>query len=195
MKSEERRAQIAEVAVSLFARRGFDGVTTREIAKAAGVSEAILFRHFPTKKALYTEIIKRKMDILPEELDRDAMDRGDDAGVFRSAALAFLRQIKQDSTFLRLMLYSALGDHKLASVFLNSRESAIFDALLGYVKQRIGEGGFRDLKASAVVNAFVGMYFHFAVSRQFFKTPRKFRITRDDAIEQFVEIFLHGIKA
>lgn len=40
----------------LFARRGFDGVTTREIAAAAGVSEPILYRHFPSKEALFDEI-------------------------------------------------------------------------------------------------------------------------------------------
>jgi len=195
LKSGERRAQIARVAAGLFARRGFHGVTTREIARAARVSEAMVFRHFPTKEALYTEIIRQKMDVLPEKLDQEAMARGDDAGVFRSAALAFLRQIKEDDAFLRLMLYSALGDHKLASVFLKSRESAIFDVLLDYVGRRMKEGGFRRLKPAVVVNAFVGMYFHFVMSWKIFRTPRKFRITQEEAVGQFVDLFLSGVMA
>ena len=195
LKSGERRAQIARVAAGLFARRGFHGVTTREIARAARVSEAMVFRHFPTKEALYTEIIRQKMDVLPEKLDQEAMARGDDAGVFRSAALAFLRQIKEDDAFLRLMLYSALGDHKLASVFLKSRESAIFDVLLDYVGRRMKEGGFRRLKPAVVVNAFVGMYFHFVMSWKIFRTPKKFRITQEEAVGQFVDLFLSGVRA
>src|SRR5437764_6419699 len=57
LDSEERRKAIVNAAVPLFARDGFSGTTTREIAEAAGISEALLFRHFPTKKALYREIL------------------------------------------------------------------------------------------------------------------------------------------
>ena len=52
MAAEERKLQILRVAVSLFSQKGFGGTTTREIAQAAGVSEAMVFRHFATKQAL-----------------------------------------------------------------------------------------------------------------------------------------------
>jgi AcrR family transcriptional regulator len=42
----------------LFARKGFAGTTTKEIAEAAGVSEALVFKHFPSKAALYEEILQ-----------------------------------------------------------------------------------------------------------------------------------------
>jgi AcrR family transcriptional regulator len=58
MDAADRRTAIVEVATPLFARRGFAGTTTKEIAEAAGVSEALLFRHFPTKAALYEEILQ-----------------------------------------------------------------------------------------------------------------------------------------
>ncbi len=45
----ERRAQLLEVAISIFGQRGFRGATTKAIAEAAGVSEATIFRHFPSK--------------------------------------------------------------------------------------------------------------------------------------------------
>jgi len=57
LDSEERRKGIVDAALPLFARKGFSGTTTREIAAAAGVSEALLFKHFPSKAALYQEII------------------------------------------------------------------------------------------------------------------------------------------
>ena len=49
----ERRAQILRTAASLFAQHGFAGTTTRQVAAAVGTSETVLFRHFPTKDALY----------------------------------------------------------------------------------------------------------------------------------------------
>ena len=58
LDAEERRKAIVRAAVPLFARNGFAGTTTREIAEKAGISEALLFRHFPTKKALYGEILR-----------------------------------------------------------------------------------------------------------------------------------------
>ena len=53
MAGELRRLQILRVAVRLFSQRGFRGTTTKEIAQAAGVSEAMVFRHFATKEELY----------------------------------------------------------------------------------------------------------------------------------------------
>src|ERR1700693_4373505 len=60
VSAEDRRQQILEVAMSLFARQGFEGTTTRQIAEMARVNEAIIFRHFPTKEDLYWAIIEGK---------------------------------------------------------------------------------------------------------------------------------------
>src|SRR5690348_3716933 len=59
LDSQERRNAIAAAAMPLFARKGFARTTTKEIAEAARVSEALLFKHFPSKAALYEEILRR----------------------------------------------------------------------------------------------------------------------------------------
>jgi AcrR family transcriptional regulator len=56
LSSEERRAAIIQAVRCAFAEKGFHGTTTRELADAAGVSEALLFKHFPTKEALFAAI-------------------------------------------------------------------------------------------------------------------------------------------
>jgi len=56
MTAEDRKRAIVRAALPLFARKGFAATTTRELAKAAGVSEPLLYRHFPGKEALYEEI-------------------------------------------------------------------------------------------------------------------------------------------
>src|SRR5438477_11108666 len=58
LDSDERRKAIVTASVPLFARKGFAGTTTKELAEGAGISEALLFRHFPSKKHLYGEILR-----------------------------------------------------------------------------------------------------------------------------------------
>ncbi|HXG50199.1 MAG TPA: helix-turn-helix domain-containing protein [candidate division Zixibacteria bacterium] len=53
LSSEERRHAIVDAVRSVFAEKGFHGTTTRELAHAAGVSEALLYKHFPSKESLY----------------------------------------------------------------------------------------------------------------------------------------------
>lgn len=58
MSAEERRAAIVQAAMPLFARNGFASTTTKELAEVAGVSEALIYKHFPSKESLYAEIQK-----------------------------------------------------------------------------------------------------------------------------------------
>lgn len=64
ISSEERRAAILRSAGEVFIEKGFHRTTTRDLAKAAGVSEALLFKHFPSKEALYSAI---QMSFLDKE--------------------------------------------------------------------------------------------------------------------------------
>jgi AcrR family transcriptional regulator len=52
-----RKEAIVEAVQDVFAQKGFDGTTTRELAKAAGVSEALLYKHFPSKESLYAAML------------------------------------------------------------------------------------------------------------------------------------------
>src|SRR3954464_4482866 len=57
LSSSERRAAIIKAVQRVFSEKGFHGTTTRELAEAAGVSEALLFKHFPNKEALYSAML------------------------------------------------------------------------------------------------------------------------------------------
>jgi AcrR family transcriptional regulator len=57
LSADERRQAIVDAVRGVFAEKGFDGTTTRELAKAAGVSEALLYKHFPSKESLYTAML------------------------------------------------------------------------------------------------------------------------------------------
>src|SRR5437867_4977534 len=59
LAARDRRTQILAAALEIFSERGFHGTRTRELADRAGVSEALVFSHFPTKEALIRAIIDR----------------------------------------------------------------------------------------------------------------------------------------
>src|SRR5215218_7726958 len=103
MAGEERRLQILAVAVSLFSQKGFRGTTTKEIAQAAGVSEAMVFRHFANKQELYSAILDHKAcasgRFEPAEMAAGAINRKDDRGVFESLALGALNHHENDPEF------------------------------------------------------------------------------------------------
>ena len=119
MTGDKRREQILETAVNLFSQRGFKGTTTKEIARAAGVSEAMVFRHFENKDALYEAILDtkgcqdgvRRFPWEENETLKKAIAEKDDTGVFYNIALDALNKHQKDVAFMRLLFYSALEEH------------------------------------------------------------------------------------
>src|SRR4051794_13129778 len=65
MTSDLRRQLILSAAKRCFARHGFAGTTTKSVAAAASISEGLLFKHFPTKSALYAAILAEECDADP----------------------------------------------------------------------------------------------------------------------------------
>ena len=116
MTGDARREQILQTAVDLFSKRGFKGTTTKEIAKAAGVSEAMVFRHFASKDELYGAILHNKgcqegVQRFPwdenEELI-EAIKRKDDFAVFYNLAINALDKHHSDVGFMRPVSYTHL---------------------------------------------------------------------------------------
>jgi AcrR family transcriptional regulator len=66
MTSDLRRQLILSAAKRCFARHGFAGTTTKSVAAAAAISEGLLFKHFPTKSALYAEILAEECEADPD---------------------------------------------------------------------------------------------------------------------------------
>ena len=108
-------------AMELFSKKGFRGTTTRDLAYQAGVNEAIIFRHFDNKEALYSAILQHKAgesgDVRCEEIEKLAAG-SDDATFFETIGRTFLERHERDSSFMRLLLFSALEGHELSEMFV-----------------------------------------------------------------------------
>lgn len=62
LPAAQRKEQLLDTAATLFAERGYAGATTAELAKAAGVTEPIIYRHFESKRDLFVALIDRTGD-------------------------------------------------------------------------------------------------------------------------------------
>jgi TetR/AcrR family transcriptional regulator len=196
LPAADRRRQIIEVAMALFSAKGFEGTTTREISRAAGVSEAIIFRHFATKDDLYGAIIDFIIQGHCEEFVAEltqAMDKRDDAAVFESLAFRILETHREEPVLLRLLLFSSLEGHKLSQLFMESQVRPIYELLRGYIRQRAREGAFRRADAMVLVRGFLGMVSHHSLITLIYGDPFLHKSNRYMARE-FSRLFLHGVQ-
>jgi AcrR family transcriptional regulator len=166
----DRRRQIMRAASGLFARRGYGGTTTREIAKRAGVNEALLFRHFPSKEKLYWTIIEEQCSVrgrrhrIKEILDAG----GSDMEVFTAIAREFLVRNARDTELTRLLWFTALESHTLSRRFFRTYVAVYYEALAGYIRRRMEEGAFRSVDPLLSARGFLGMVvYHFLVQELF----------------------------
>jgi len=195
LSAEERRRQIVEAAVELFSRKGFRGTRTREIAEAAGISEAMIFKHFATKRELYSAIIEAKS--ATEELLASAAaaaSHNDDAGVLRAVGLKMIEQTEADPSLMRLLLFSALEGHELSDIFFESRVKRLHEFLSDYIQKRIDGKQFRSVNALVAARGFIGMVVHYLLIHELFGIKRPSRSSPEEVVELFTSIFLRGIE-
>jgi TetR/AcrR family transcriptional regulator len=198
MRGDERREQLIRVAIGLFAQKGFNGTTTKEIATAAGVTEALIFRHFPNKDALYEAILFWKL----EEADaagwfekmRGFADRRDDEGLVRTLIGAVLEFHRRRPEFQRLMLYSGLEGHDLAVRLREHLVRPIHTFLEEYIRTRQREGAFQHVDPAAAVFAMLAMPLHHTLVSNLSGCPAV-GLGDEELVEQFSRIALSGLTA
>ena len=195
MPAELRRADILAIAARVFGTHGFIGATTRDIARAIGITEAALYRYFPSKEAIYTAILEERLasgDLVSRF--EDAARAGDDVAVFGGLAHALLEMVERDPTFLRLMLFSALEGHQLARPFQEKRVKPLREFLAGYIERRTRAGAFREVDPVLAARAFVGMVIDHLIVRETFAQHAEYPQTNAEVAEAFVTIFLRGMR-
>ena len=125
MTSDLRRQLILNAAKRCFARHGFAGTTTRSVAAAAAISEGLLFKHFPTKSALYAEILADECAADPalhRLLELEPSTRT--LVVLMREMVRYFQEVaetpdQQEAQRLRLMLTSHLDDGEFARLIYN----------------------------------------------------------------------------
>jgi AcrR family transcriptional regulator len=195
LSREARRRQILDAAIEVFARRGFRGTTTRRLASEAGVSEATIFLHFPTKRDLYRAILEEKIGSqadLRAELAA-GVDRPLKETLVRIAR-HMLRRHRRDRSLLRLLLYSALEEHELARRFFREQMHGPFRQLVELLERAQARGEIeRDVDVEMAARAFVGLILHEVLARDLFAGGLRPSLSIDRVVETYVQIYLKGV--
>ena len=195
MSGGERRGAILDCAIRLFAGKGFRGTTTRELASAAGITEPVLYQHFPTKRALYTAIIETKAS---EGHQRIAAiferyeARRDDRALLAELANGILDRYEHDPDYVRLLIFSALERHELAGEFYERQLAHLYDVLARYLKARMKAGAFARMDPNLAARVFLGMVNHHGLMRVLFKDDLV-KASRKKFVDAMVRTFLLGM--
>lgn len=194
MTGAQRKLQIVRVASSLFAKKGFGGTTTREIAEKARISEAVIFKHFAKKDDLYRAIIDSRCasgDGEPRLLKLIEGKTG--KALFTEVAAFLIAEHRADPSFMRLLMYSALERHGLSEIFIRTRGLELIEALASGVRGLIKEGRFRKVDPVIAARAFLGMVIHYSVSQEVYGLKKRFKTPDNDIVRAFVDIFFQGM--
>jgi AcrR family transcriptional regulator len=190
-----RREQILSVATRLFARQGFQGTTTKQIAEHAGVTEALIFRHFPSKESLYWAVIQAKIgEASPRDRMRVKLNApGTDAEILAGLAAEILQRRAKDQTLSRLLLYSALENHRLSHRFFRNHISGYYDVLAEYIRRRVDEGAFRAVDPLLAARGFLGMVIYHSWVQELFGGKRFQKFSVQQVSKTLVDIWLQGM--
>ena len=196
LPASDRRRQLVETALDIFSRKGFGGTTTKEIAAAAGVTEAIIFRHFPSKQDLYNAVLDYHHDTaeIAECLAEFKlfMDRNDDEGLCRSIIERILHAYRKDLRVHRVLLFAALEGHETGLAHSRALKLPVFELLSQYIARRQSEGAIRPTSPGAIIAAVAGMATHYATMTQMFGFS--VNSTDSEIAGAFVAILMHGIR-
>ncbi len=196
LKAEERRSQLLRIAKELFSECGFENTSTKAIAAAAGVSEAIIFRHFSSKEELYTSILDRKAD----EIDikswdtelRNFSESEDDEALVLSVMKHVLAADRQDPQFRKLLLQAALGGHPLRKITAR-RLLPLHRFLSSYIKKRQKQGAFQKCDPKLAAHAIVSMPGYYGLAKVLFGVD-ELTLPEDQIAWGFTRLVLEGLR-
>lgn len=191
--AEDRKKQILVSSMRVFAAKGFDGATTRDLAAAAKVSEALLYKYFPTKEAIYDDLASllgsnkgRLFEIITAERHS--------AEAYISAFYTLSRIIllgppgvKKDDSMDRLVGQSLLGDGSFAIAFLEN----LFYPLTPYLAKCL-ESARKSGDVKANFNSAERqciLFHHFVGAIALFSLPKKRVLPYNDSQTLFHEVF------
>ena len=201
MSADQRRAGIIKAVRSVFVEKGFHGTTTRELAQAAGVSEALLFKHFPSKEALYSAIqhscFKREGAKMAERLD--ALEPSTSNLVFLvhhlvSHMLGERVPDDDERSFVRLILRSLMDEGEFARLAIQTGPSHWVRKVGQCILAAVAAGNavpdpVHPDAAGWFVNQMVAMIMIHLLPRE---PVLDFGVSREKLIEQVVWFSLRG---
>lgn len=189
-KKERTRQAILDAAYGLIIEQGYAATSMRQIAERAGLALGGIYNHFASKGDVFSVIILERHPFFQIFPLLDSVEAASIEEFVRKAARLLVDELGHHPDFLNLMLTEIVefkGQH-VPDVF-----AKIFPMLLP-LGQRVGSlpGAVRPIPGHVLVRAFLGMFFSYYITGVLLG-PSMPKEMQDDALNHFVEVFLHGI--
>ena len=192
-KGELTRQTIEEAAYALFLEQGFSATSMRQIADNAGVALGSIYNHFAGKEEIFQELIISRhpyLKIMPLILNAP----GETAEAFvRNSACAVQAELGSHPDFIKLMFIEVVefnGEH------FPGLYDTIFPQIRPLLQRFTSPGsGVRDIKLPHLLRAFIGSIMAYYLTDSLMSSDRLPSELREMSLEEFMEVFLHGILA
>jgi len=189
---EDTRQRILDAALRLFADRGYDGTTTKDLATAANIAEGTLFRHFPSKKTILVEVaslgwVEILTDLLTELSEMGsykAIDR-----VMRRRMLNF----KKNNALMRVCFMEAQFHPELRDRIHSEAIVKMSDVAEAFFQTAMDRGIYRRMNPKIVAKVFLGMFAIAGFSHQTIMNPSASPQELHEMAEGIADIFLNGV--
>ena len=193
-----RREHILETALNLFAARGFDATSTRQIAGEAGIAEGLIFHYFPTKASLLTAILEDRQEgrrAFRGEL-RPLLEGARDnptAEVLHAVASGWLATLRRDEEFV-VVLFAAAQTNPEVGVAWQGLIREGTELLTGYLAARVDDGELRkDLPLETAATMFVSSLMIFFLARR--RLPdHEWREQSEAHVRELISVWLDGAR-
>ena len=162
LSAEERRADVLETACQIFAKAGYQGATTAEIARGSGVTEPILYRHFASKRDLYLSCLSAAWDEC-RTMWEDAIATEPDAGLWvGSMGQSYLAAKDKRGYIANLWVHALTEANSDPDIrrFIRRQMREVHAFVSGVIRRAQEEGGIlpdRDADAEAWIFIAIGL--------------------------------------
>ncbi len=191
---EDTRTRILKAALQLFARKGYDATTTKDLAAAAGVAEGTLFRHFTNKKAILIEVATNGW----VELLTDLLTELSEMGSYKAVAQVMRRRmfrLRESSDLMRVCFMEAQFHPELRDRIQGEVITKMTDVAEAFFQTAMDRGIYRRTNPKIVAQVFLGMFAIAGFSDQTIINPNASHQEMKEMAEGIADIFLHGVLA
>ena len=188
----QTRNRILEAARRLFAKQGFDGTTTRDLAQAAGVAEGTLFRHFVNKKAILVEVATQGWI----EILTDLLTELSEMGSYKAVAQVMRNRmwnLQKNSDLMRVCFMEAQFHPELRDRIQSEVIDKMTDVAEAFFQTAMEKGIYRQMDAKLVARVFLGMFAVAGFSYNTLIEPEASPQQMQDMAEGLADIFLNGV--
>lgn len=189
---EDTRTKILQAALQLFARQGYDGTTTKDLAKSAKVAEGTLFRHFANKKAILIEVATAGwVDILT-----DLLTELSEMGSYKAVSQVMKRRMlhmRKNSDLMRVCFVEAQYHPELRESIQAEVITKMTEVAEAFFETAMEKGIYRQMDPKIVAQVFLGIFAIAGFSEQTIINPNASPKAMQEMAEGISDIFLHGV--